>query len=104
MEENLIKINSDNVPRRLDSKNGYSQEQRKQIAEMMKIYRNVVYYAGVCSGFGSELDSPNVGALEILLEVKRQADLLPSSFKKFDPESFEAIETAIDYCQKRRLF
>lgn len=101
-DNKLIKVNCEVVPKRLDIKHGYSPEQRQQITEMMKVYRNVVYYAGLCSGMGSELDAPDVDALETLLEVKRQADLLPPQFRQFDPESFEGIEEAIRYCQRRK--
>jgi hypothetical protein len=99
-DSDLITVNYDLVPRRLSVKENYSTEQRNQILEMMKIYRNVLLYAGRIQGIGSELDAPEFNALEILLEVKKQADLLPPKIKQLDPKPFETIEEAIRYCQK----
>jgi len=101
-DSNLIEVNCEIVPRNLDVKHGYSSEQKKQILEMMKIYRNVVYYAGLTTGLGSEADAPGSSVLETLLEVKRQADSLPPQFREFDPDSFESIEETIRYCQRRK--
>jgi hypothetical protein len=101
MANDIHRINCKLIPIKLNTKNGYSPKQKQQIIEMMKAYTNVVAYAGYVKGVGSEIDAPEYGALETLLEVKKQADLLPPQFRDFNPEAFEIIEDAIKYCRKR---
>jgi hypothetical protein len=89
------------IPKTLDPASGYTAQQKEQILTMFAVYSEVVYFAGIVTGFGSELDAPEYGMLEKLLDIKKKADRLPSQLRDMFPEPFQQIESAINYCSKK---
>ncbi|MCB9359500.1 hypothetical protein H6503_06220 [Candidatus Woesearchaeota archaeon] len=98
-----------NLPIKLDDKKLDKVKEPYSTRRILEIFANVTYYAGVIDGFGSELDAPEHGALEKLLEIKRtvQEEVPPDIINSVEfAQYISKIENGITYCsryQRRRI-
>jgi len=73
---------------------------QKQIKYILEKYGKLAHTIGMAEGIGSNIDDPSLGALEKLLEIKKEISTLPSEIKKLFPEYFNKLDEQINYCSK----